>query len=476
MNHIQWQMFELDLLPKALFGYHQLSGLGGSYINRIRLEEKNIAIGFVENAHESIFNPPAIIVLGDSGSSEILSWLKVYAPATSPLSQFARVLSATDWDEFQESSARHKFMAPREDRWACIILGEILAQGEGDVGLDALPLSRAAACFSTAMARASIVHGHDYAIHSCIDRLAVLESDRRFVRRSVTIEDLLPIWTIIGVQLAESFDVHDIAELVVEAALKHGAHSDRSSLRFPLLSLKDYPALYSDSIEERTIAFKKLASEVMIHLTDSRLSSYSSALLATGAFLVGRGTTHAFLLRPFAKRIPAVFTWFGLMAAISGPPAWDVNWSRATKGIERLLRAKFNLTDPPVADICWAEYFWLAKTFDGLETFSELPKMLPKVLSIEVVPGAACQFRLLSGQGGSTFEAEQKQSAEIMQRNEELQIALMQFVNLSMKTRQLIDNQRGQSLPAQQSFELGDTKRSSTNNPRSKRIKQDTDF
>lgn len=475
MDNIQWQMFELDVLPEALFGYSRLRNFGSSYINRIRLEEKNIAIGFVEGKYEAVFNPPAIIVIGDSGGAEILSWLKVYAPETSPLSQFARVLSIADWDAFQENAMRKNYMVQREDRWASLVLGEVLAQGEGDVELSLLPLSRAAACFSTAMARTSIVHGHDYAIRTCIDRLLVLESDRRFVRRPVIISDLLPIWTIISSQIDESLGIDTVAQLVVEAARKHG-NASKSNTRHALPSLNEYTDLLSDSIEDRTISFKRLASEFMIGFGDSPPSSYSCALLAAGAFLVGRGTTHAFLLRPLAKRIPAVFAWFGLMASLSGPRTWDASWSRATKGIERLLRAKFDWDDPHATDICWAEYFWMSKTFDGVETFSELPKMLPKVLSIEVVPGAACQLRLLSGQGSNSYETEQKQNSEIVRRNEELQAALTQFVNLSMKTRQLLEKQGVQTLPAQQSLGLGETKRPDTKNPRSKRSKQNVDL
>lgn len=475
MDNLEWQMFDLDVLPEALFGYSHFRSFGGSYINRIRLEEKNIAIGFTHGVNETNFNPPAIIILSDNGFAEILSWLKVYAPATSPLSQFARVLSVSDWDAFQESSISKNLMIRRADGWASLVLGEVLAQGESDLELSLLPLSRAAACFSTAMARTSIVHAHDSAIRTCLDRLIVLEADRRFVRRSVTITDLLPVWTIMNSQLEEGLGVDTVAEIVVEAARKHGNDNKPNSMRM-LPKLNDHPNLLSDSIEDRIVAFRLLSSDFMIGFGDAPQSSYSCAMLAAGAFLVGRGTSHSFLLRPLAKRIPAVFAWFGLMAALSGPRSWDVSWSRATKGIERLLRAKFDWTDPHATDVCWTEYSWLAKTFDGVETFSDLPKMLPKVLSIEVVPGAACQLRLQSGQGGNNYEMEQKHSSDLVRRNEELQTALMQFVNLSLKTRLLLENQGGQTPPTQQSLGLGEEKRPYTKNPRTKRSKQSSEF
>lgn len=470
MENIQWKTFEIDVLPAALFGYSRLPSFGSPYIDRIRLEEKHIAIGFVKDVSNDSYNPPSVIVVGDSSAAEIFSWLKVYAPETSPLSQYARVVSIADWDAFEENTLHKNSMPQRGDSWACLVLGEVLAQGENDVELNSLPLSRAAACFSMAVARTSIVHAHDSAIRTCIDRLKILEADRRFVRRAVMINDLLPIWTIISSQIDDSLDVDTVVEIVVEAARKYGRDYSKLNMGYSLPSLREYPDLLSDSIEDRIVAFKRLASEVMINFGDSPLSSYSSALLAAGVFLVGRGTTHAFLLRPLAKTMPAVFTWFGLIAAMSGPRTWDVSWSRATKGIERLLRAKFDWSDPPTTDICWAEYYWLSNTFKGGEAFSELPKMFPKALSIEVVPGAACQFRLSSAQGGNSYEAEQKQSSEMMQLNVELQAALTQFVNLSMKAKHLLEKQGGQALPVQQSLGIGDTERPNSKSPRSKRV------
>lgn len=476
MDHFQWRTFAFDLIPQALFGYAPQSSIGSSYIHNNDLKDKNIAMGYIERFPDSSYNPPVIIIVGDNDAAEILSWLRVYAPETSPLSQFARVLSISDWDAFQENSFRKNSKNQRQDHWACIILGEVLAQGEGDVELHALPLSRAAACFSTAMARTSITFGHDHAVHTCIDRLIILEADRRFVRRVITIEDLLPIWAIIESQLNESFDIETVAGIVVESARKYAGGSSKSSTRKVLPSLRDYPALTSDSIEDRIVTFKRLASEIMLSFGDAPILNYSSALLAAGAFLVGRGTTHAFLLQPLAKRMPTVFIWFGLMAALSGPRSWDVNWSRATKGVERLLRAEFDWIDPPATDICWIEYSWMSKTFDGVEIFNELPKMFPKVLSIEIIPGTTCQFRLLSEQVSNNYEIEQKLNMEMLQRNEELQITLQQVVSLGMKAKELLDNQRRRNISTQQSLGLRNTEHPYTKNTRLKRSKKNTDF
>lgn len=474
MNNIRWQMFKPNLLPDALFGYVRPEQFGNTYIHRVQLDENMVAVGFAETERELPYNPPSVVVIGDSGTPEIFSWLKVYAPQTSPLSQFARVISIDDWDAFQNAGANRNFTSHREDRWACVVLGEVLAQGEADVELNAIPLSRASACFSTAMARASIVHGHEYAIHSCINRLMKLEADKRFVRRSVSVENLLPIWSVMGAQIEEIPHIDVIAELVVESARKLGQKNVTVATELPLPKLKQYNALQSDSIEERAIAFKKLASEIMLNFADQQYSSYSSALLAAAAFLVGRGTTHSFMLRPLAKRLPTVFTWFGLIAALSGPRTWDTDWSRATKGIERLLRTKFDWNDPTATDLSWAEYYWLANTFNGVEVFSELPKMLPKVLSIEVIPGAMCQLRLSSGKESGSYEMDHKKDFGMELRNEELQSTLAQFVSLAQKARELLDKQRDNTIPTQQAFALGDVAHPDAKSTRAKRSKRNS--
>lgn len=472
MSNISWKMFKPNLLPEALFGYVKPEIFGNEYIRRIQLDENQIAVGFEDNGGDHSYNPPSVIVVGNSGTPEIFSWLKVYAPQTSPLSQFARVISIDDWDAFEYAGTR-KISNHRGDRWASVVLGEVLSQGEADVELNAIPLSRASACFSAAMARASIVHGHDYAINTCIDRLKVLESDQRFVRRSVSVSNLLPIWTVMGAQIEDVEHLDVIAEIVVESARKLKKETAIEAAGLALPTLKQYPDLQSDSIEGRIIAFKKLASEIVLNFIDGPYSNYSSALIASAAYLVGRGTSHAFLLRPFAKRLPTVFTWFGLVAALAGPRSWDASWSRATKGIERLLRTKFDWSDPSATDLCWAEYFWLAKTFDGVEVFSELPKMLPKVLSIEIIPGAMCQLRLSFGKENSGYEIDSSKNYETQLRNEEVQATLEQLVNLAIKARGLLDYQKSKKTPTQQSLGLAEIEQAVPKTVRSKRGKRD---
>lgn len=104
------------------------------------------------------------------------------------------------------------------------------------------------------------------------------------------------------------------------------------------------------------------------------------------------------------------------------------------KGIERQIRSRFDWSEYSGFDLSWVEYSWLASTFDGGEIFSELPKLMPRILSIEILPGSTCQFRLAvssaaegSSRGGVDFA-----------RERELQTALAEFIALANRTRGLL--------------------------------------
>lgn len=158
-------------------------------------------------------------------------------------------------------------------------------------------------------------------------------------------------------------------------------------------------------------------------------------MLAAAAFLVGRSTSHAFLLKRISRVSPAACVWFGAMAALAGPRAWDASWLRAVKGAERLLRTEFSWSNAPSADICWPEFAWLAGTFDDVDQLANLPKMLPRTLGIEVVPGTVIQVRL----GGGAAEADVRSSNEASMRERALQDALSQFVSLAQRVKGLVE-------------------------------------
>ena len=321
-RELRWYSFERDRVPEAVFGFYEPENPGTLEVNLRSLDSGKVAIGFCEatrpGARRSQF--PALIVLGESNESDILSWMNTYAPETFPLSQFARVVSSLDWSRLRQPSVQFDLL--RADRWACVTLGEVLANGESDGELASLPLSRAAACFSTAMARTVLVHGDDVAIKLCADRLRSLEADRRFVRRAVSVSDLLPIWAILGAGLDDTNEATLVAQMVVDAATHHRAASGATS-RIAEGSLREHrKGFASDSVEERVRTFHSLAKSLNVLSRNEAMRSSTDVVLAAGAFLVGRGTTHAFLLGKSVNAPPSSFVWLGLMAALTGPRCW----------------------------------------------------------------------------------------------------------------------------------------------------------
>lgn len=433
-DYIRWRLFERDNLPEALYGETSIQDPTASVFVSNDLKTGRIALGFAGKQLKSVYNPPSIVVVSDNAAPEIFSWLKTYADETSPLSQFGRVVTTKDWELFSSLINERKANSCREDYWASVILGEALAQNEGEGEPAAMPLSRALGCFSTAVARTSFIYGHEIGTYECIDRLRKLAGDQRFVRRSVTIEDLMPVWIMTNLQLQGPVTAIEAVELVVNTVWK-SHFKNRSGVVSPSL-LQEHSGLLSDSIEERVVAFHQLSNTLIQFAASSPRGNFCGVLLAAAAFLVGRSTSHEFLLRKFGRQIPTAFVWFGLLAAFTGPRGWDAHWSRATKGIERQVRAKFDWTESVGVDLYWAEFNWLASSFEGSVVFATLPKMLPKVLSIEVVPGATCQLRLAIG---GAPEAESRQ-AEPNTRELNLHAALAQLVSLAARMKPLLNS------------------------------------
>lgn len=440
---IRWQKLSKDALPAALFG----EGLDRSswlpLISPPRIDFGDVMLGFDAVIGDEGYAPPGLIVVNDKTSAELFSWVRVYAPEASPLSQFARIVSNDDWHRFTPGLA-HKRSVTRSDSWASVIVGELLAQGESPGDLSTIPLSRAAACFTTAVARASILNESEEAVSATIERLRVLEADRRFARRVITVSELTRAWNVVG-----SMQVHvapdQVAKPLMDSVLADPREPDqqRTDIRFP-----DFSGLDSDSVEERLVSFQKIADR----LQEQGYSRSSGPILATAAFLVGRGTTHVFLLRRLAHVVPSALIWFGVIAALTGPKSWDATWAHAAKGIERSLRTKFDWTDSPTADLSWSEFQWMALTFDGLDVFLDMPKIFSRVLSIEVTPGANCQLRLVPA--GSLSESEAKPAMPLGLRERELSDVLGRFVDLAARARHLVEQANEPSGNRQRDLDL----------------------
>lgn len=389
---LTWYSVKRDEIPKIAFG---ASVPQSRQQDSQPLESKNdefIAnVGFSWEKSEFLdYHSPAIFVLHDESVAETLSWLRVYARDSFPLSQFGRVISHEDWGLLFNKGSFGGYY--RDDLWASVILGEILAQSDQEVPLDLLPLSRAQACFSTAIARTKKLHESPDLMRMCTDRLRTIELDSRFNRRSVSVEALIPVWSMASASFGNIKDINELANLLYMAAASYDNENKyiSSSELMPLP-----PNLFSDSIEDRVVAFQKLGTEVSSFTgTFGAGSAYAAALIAVGAFLVGRGTSHSFLLKKFPKIAPRSYIWFGLMAGIAGFAYWDSMWAKGLKGVEKHLRSSFSWNDSPMADISWAEYNWLKNVIRGSQAFSGISKQVQTSISIEILPGASCQMRL----------------------------------------------------------------------------------
>jgi hypothetical protein len=370
---------------------------------------------------------PALVVLPDKSATETLSWLRVYAEDAFPISQFSRVILLSDWEIFGN---RHDAMHDgsfRPERWASVALGETLAQSDAEVDLQSMPLSRVASSLTLPVGRTAKIFGHGDPTRVCVDRLRTISGDTRFGHRTIGVEQLTPIWALCGARLQDHLDVNDAVDLVVDASSEHFRRSDPDTPWHGLEFLNRFIGLRSDSVEQRVVAFTELALAVT-RLPAIQITEIGATVLAAGCFMVGRSTSHVFLLSRYQRVAPAAFAWFGVMAALAGPRSWDGAWLRALKGAERLLRPDFRWTDSPSADIGWGEFAWIAGTFDNSDRLAALPKMLPRTLGVEVVPGAMLQVRL--GQGGSE---EARAAPQASAKERQLSDALNQIVGLALR-------------------------------------------
>lgn len=435
-QNLSWYGVAKDEVAMLAFGLSSARGSASHSPDAVLSFRQPLAAGFPKSTSYATYQPPAMMVLSESETAETLSWLKVYTRDAFPLSQFSRVLTDKDWELFQAHAEPMSHSRP--DRWACVVLGEILAQGESEAEPASLPLSRATASFSAAIARTDLVHGSPEINRTCTDRLRAIETERRFVRRPVSVSDLIPVWALIRADIDNhTDDAREIANLVLEAAVNFAGVNPHGH-KIPATAFAS-PALHSDSVEERVVAFQRLAASLDDRVrVEPSFAPLASVAVAAAAFLVGRGTSHSFLLRKAPNLGPLSFVWFGLMSALMGPKGWDPQWSRSAKGIERQLRAGFSWDEPPTSDICWTEYAWLAKTFTGLQSFTELARSFPKTMTIEIVPGATCQLRIASNEvrGQSAQEAPPKMDPSV--REVELKTLLDQFLALASRTKQIL--------------------------------------
>jgi len=437
---IRWQSFERSCLPDALFGKRTDRRPSWQLADALS-EGRGIALGYPDGSPRPEYDPPSLIAIEDDASAEVLSWIRTYAPSAFPLNQFARVILRSDWDKLSRDPLG--LGSPqRGDAWASVVLGELLAQGDMELDTSSLPLSRYASCFSTAIARTAILHSsNDSSFEECARRLARVEESASFSERSVTVRALEPIWRVAYRAGDQSHEVHDVLRMVLEPLLNRNGEAVQRGLIETVLNPRG--DLFSDSVESRVLAFQRIKDEVVsvnaVSAQANRVGELALASIAIAAFLVGRGTSHGFLISRLGPRWAKAFIWFGLMGGLCGPTYWEQPWSLVAKGIEKFLRARFDWCDSSGADLSWAEYLWTSSLSGATaDIYAELPKSVPKALSIEILPGASCQLRLAADSGAGSRLVGASEGVDSNRVDYELRDTLNQLANLAIRARDLL--------------------------------------
>lgn len=403
------------------------------------------------------------IVISDDYINDFLSWVRVYSEVIFPISQFTRVLTLSEYSLLSNDDLGMFDAIGKLSRWACVSVGETLAQSESSIELKNMALSRVLSTYTLPIARSNINHLGLDLFKLCHDRLHKISHDNRFSRRMLQLEHLSPVWDIVLNDSSHENSASDAVYLMLDYASKY-----TSGYRKPDEKLSEVLAknvlLRSDSIEERVMGFNKLSTEIINLKSESELNFYSP-VIAAAVFLVGRGTSHLFLLNKIGGLIPMAFVWFGLIASFTGPKLWDVTWLRAVKGAEKLLKNKFELDSISQADICWLEFSWLLEVFKSAEELNELPKMLPKTLSVEIIPGSTLHLRL----PGQSQEQEAKIKNDVSMRERALEDALSQLFSLSNKLQDQVNYYSSQKERGN-TFSKKNTRESATRNKGARKV------
>lgn len=429
MAKLTWYSIDRQAIGDVVLGGARLKGVGARSPRTLLSKQNPIAVGYAlpRNAGQLRYQPPALFVIEDEQSSEIMSWLRVYDRQAFPLGQFSRVIGTGDLFLLDEDFDGE---ISRSDAWACVVLGELLAQGEyADTKLSMIPLSHAESSFSHVVAKATLLHGKERSFELCIQRLAALEADASLARKPISTRNLELIWRFLGVGL-EWFNSDDELLTFIDETLRAFSRDGLDPIAWEVHK----KALMSNSVETRVLAYNSVLSEVTRRFSHRDFPEIQAGLyIAAAAFLAGRGTGHYFLLRRSGVVAATASLWFGLLAGLRGRQAWDSEWTRAVKGIERQLRQSIVWSDPPTSDLGWLEYSWLAKTVAAPSSLLGVARHSARALAVEVLPGAVCQMRTAHSE---TKPDSQARSSSIVES--ELRAALEQFLALSERTKRVL--------------------------------------
>jgi hypothetical protein len=446
--------------------------------DRMDLESSDVVIGYVSGSKH-----PSIAILRDASARETLAWLATYSPASFPLSQRMRVLTEKEFSAPIHATITSS--SPDVYQWSSIVLGELLGQVEQQIGsIDSVPLALTHSCFSFAQARADLNFGTDSHIaRLCKQRLQSVQSEKVFSKRTIGVNDLDPIWHWMRRDTPEYPVVSEIVATLT-ALTQDRPPDEVTRNRLQGVGFV-WEALARGSLEDRVRAFQAFSKELVgaARGKDEGTSHAVAMLLAAAAISVGNGTSHISLLQEFASSHPATYPWFGFFAGAAGPSLWDPAWNRAVNTLARFFRNTFELADPPVCDLSWVEFEFVRAVPNPVEFLKHLPKLSTRILSIEVVPGAICQFRLHdegSSRSSPRTNVEQKPPVDDIYRDrdakrkqeEQLSDYLMQLERMRVQTEAVLRELRKTSASADQSSLFEQQNSTATRNSPGRRQKK----
>lgn len=439
--NLDWYPVDRQELAAVLLGAEK--PINARHADPYSANTRDVVVGMRSplGAHEA--SVPAIILVGSS-RREVFSWVSTYAEEVFPLSQFCRVLGAEDWSADVLGGSHLVTVGAVNPVWPSLVLGEMLGQVGADPDVATMPLSRASACFSFGIARTVLLYPRQEKLRTtCAERLALAEREPRFGRRNITTESLRKVWS--AALALERVPMFGAGSEFVRGFLEVLGALNRTAHRH----VQSSNGLLSDSAEERVGGFDVVVDSFSGTQAKESVERDSRAIaLAAAALLAGRGTSHIQLLATVSRDLPEVFVWYGLLAGVVGPRFWDKAWMQQAKGVERALRQFFRADEPVQADICWAEYEWLAQTYDSVEMLLRLPRSFPSGLAIEIVPGVVCQFRLGEHGPGVRASAESRagSSEPVSYRASVSAAAVSKAIELLTEAKQLLEGAKSKDV------------------------------
>lgn len=385
-----WRTFARDELSDALAGGLPRFGLSFGQPRLENLGLDSIAVGFMADSYQDESPRSCLIVLDGESRFEILAWLRVNCPEIFPLSQHGRVISSEDLPllDGEDRYSRHVRTTSHERLWASIIIGEMISHGDEGQLLTGIPLSRAASCYSTAAARSHLTYGpKSLANEKCLKRLKSLDVDKNFLSRHIRFANLEAIWRLAYSNDERTIGLSEAVNTVLDLV------QTQIGRDFGISGVLGSKAFASDSIEDRVIAFNAVVENLGSLPDNARREPSASAVIGIAAYLVGRGTSHEFLVRRNLGDFPLAALWFSVIAGLTGPSTWDLNWFRLASGVLRQIHKRTSWNDFGGYDLSWSEYEWFSTNIADRH-FSDIPRLTSRGLGIELVPGVVCQLRM----------------------------------------------------------------------------------